>query len=124
MLDAGIIEVSSASFYSQILIATKPGGFDFRNLNEATDPASWPIPNIEQMIIRIGAHEPTHFAILDLTQGYHQAALAAAAKVFTAFITFAGVYHFKRLPFGPKRAPSYFQEMMATIVLAGLIYFV
>ena len=91
MLDAGIIEVSSASFYSQILIATKPGGFrfciDFRNLNEATDPASWPIPNIEQMIIRIGAHEPTHFAILDLTQGYHQAALAAAAKVFTAFIT-------------------------------------
>ena len=128
MLDAGIIEVSSASFYSQILIATKPGGFrfciDFRNLNEATDPASWPIPNIEQMIIRIGAHEPTHFAILDLTQGYHQAALATAAKVFTAFITFAGVYQFKRLPFGPKRAPSYFQEMMATIVLAGLIYFV
>ena len=26
------------------------------------------------------------------------------------------------LPFGPKRAPSYFQEMMASIVLLGLIY--
>ena len=33
-----------------------------------------------------------------------------------------GIYHFTRLPFGPERAPSYFQEMMAKIVLLGLIY--
>ena len=33
-----------------------------------------------------------------------------------------GIYHFTRLPFGPKRAPLYFQEMMASIVLLGLIY--
>ena len=33
-----------------------------------------------------------------------------------------GIYHFTRLPFGPKRAPSHFQEMMASIVLLGLIY--
>jgi Reverse transcriptase (RNA-dependent DNA polymerase) len=34
------------------------------------------------------------------------------------------VHHFTRLPFGLKRAPSYFQEVMATIVLAGLIYII
>jgi Reverse transcriptase (RNA-dependent DNA polymerase) len=45
-------------------------------------------------------------------------------RIFTAFITFAGIFQFTRLPFGPKRAPSYFQEMMASIVLAGLIYFI
>ena len=33
-----------------------------------------------------------------------------------------GIFQFTRLPFGPKRAPSYFQEVMASIVLAGLIY--
>ena len=33
-----------------------------------------------------------------------------------------GIYEFTRLPFGPKRAPSYFQEVMASIVLKGLIY--
>ena len=28
------------------------------------------------------------------------------------------------MPFGPKRAPSYFQEIMATVVLTGLIYMI
>ena len=56
---------------------------------------------------------------MDLTQGYHQAPLIFATRAYTAFITW--VYQFTRLPFGPKRAPSYFQEIMATVVLAGLI---
>ena len=128
MLAAGIIEVSPASFYSQVMIATKPGGFrfciDFRNLNDATASASWPIPNIQQMIIRIGAHRCSIFAIMDLTLGYHQAPISLATRIFTAFITFAGIFQFTRLPFGPKRAPSYFQEMMASVILAGLIYFI
>ena len=33
-----------------------------------------------------------------------------------------GVFQFMRLPFGPYRAPSYFQEQMVTTVLYGLIY--
>ena len=59
---------------------------------------------------------------MDLTQGYHP--LTFATRAYTAFITFSGVYQFTRLPFGPKRAPSYFQEIMATVVLAGLIYMI
>ena len=59
---------------------------------------------------------------MNLTQGYHQAALTCATSTFTAFITFCGVYQFTRLPFGLRQAPSYFQEMMAAIVLTGLIY--
>ena len=62
------------------------------------------------------------FAVLDLTQGYHQAPLTLAARAYTAFILFCGVYQFTRLPFGPKQAPSYFQQIMTTVVLAGLIY--
>jgi hypothetical protein len=45
-----------------------------------------------------------------------------ATKVLTAFITFAGVYQFTKLSFGPKRAPSYFQEQIASVVLTELIY--
>jgi hypothetical protein len=62
------------------------------------------------------------FAVLDLTQGHHQAPLTLAMSVYIAFILFCGVYQFTLLPFGPKRAPSYFQQTMATVVLAGLIY--
>jgi hypothetical protein len=60
---------------------------------------------------------------MDLTQGYHQAPVSLMTRVFTAFILFCGLYQFTRLPFGPKRAPSYFQEQMAGI-LVGLIYYI
>jgi hypothetical protein len=127
-LAAGIIEVSPASFYAQVHIAPKPGGLrfciDFRKLNDATASASWPIPNIQQIIIRIGAHCASIYGIMDLTLGYHQAPISLNTRIFPAYITFAGIIQFTKLTFGgpPKRAPSYFQEMMASIVLAGLIY--
>ena len=58
---------------------------------------------------------------MDVTAGYHQAPLHPAHRIFTAFICFARVFQFTRLPFGPCRAPSYFQEQMLTTVLYGLI---
>ena len=97
---------------------------DYRALNDCTADASWPIPNIAEMFRRIGSQKPKIFGIMDLTQGYHQASLTFATRAYTAFITFSGVYQFTRLPFGPKRAPSYFQEIMTTVVLAGLIYII
>ena len=74
------------------------------------------------MLNRLGAQRPDTFGVIDLTAGYHQAPITLAAQVFTAFITFMGIYQFTRLPFGPKMAPSYFQQMMASVVLLGLIY--
>ena len=59
---------------------------------------------------------------MDLTQGYHQAPLTLSTRAYTSFILFCGVNQFTRLPFGPKRAPSYFKQIMSTVVLAVLIY--
>ena len=95
---------------------------DYRALNDCTPDANWRIPNITEVLRRIGQHKPKLFQIIDLTQGYNQAPLEHNKKAFTAFINFSGVYEFTRLPFGPKRAPSYFQQIMATIVLVGSIY--
>jgi hypothetical protein len=125
----GIIEKSNAAYYSQVLIVPKPDGLkrmciDFRNLNDCNEDASWPIQHITEMLHQIGSHKAIIFAVLDLSQGYHQAPLTLAARIYTAFILFCGVYQFTRLPFGPKRAPSYFQQTMATVVLAGLIYII
>jgi hypothetical protein len=99
---------------------------DYRALNEATESASWPIPNIAHMLARLGKQRAHIFGVMDLTSGYHQAPIQApismAARPLTSFITFSGVYQFTRLPFGPKRAPSYFQEMMSTVVLRSTIF--
>ena len=51
---------------------------DYQNLNDCTEDALWPIPNMNEMLRRIGAHKV--FATLDLTQGYHQAPLTFAAR--------------------------------------------
>ena len=129
LLKQGIIEYSQSAHYSQILMVPKPDGtfrmcVDYRALNDCTPDASWPIPNIAEMLRRIGTQKPKIFGAMDLTQGYHQAPLTYATRAYTSFITFSGVYQFTRLPFGPKRAPSYFQEIMVTIVLVGLIYMI
>ena len=76
------------------------------------------------MLRRIGSQKPKIIGIMDHTQGYHQAPLTLATGAYTSFNTFSGVYQFIRMPFRPKRAPSYFQEIIATVVLTGLIYII
>ena len=97
---------------------------DYRALNDCTADASWLIPNIAEMFRRIGSQKPKIFGIMDLTQGYHQAPLTLVTRAYTSFITFSGVYQFIRMPFGPKRAPSNFQKIMASIVLTGLMHMI
>ena len=127
LISQGIVEKSLSPHYSQILMVPKPDGtfrmcVDYRALNDCTADASWPIPNIAKMFRRIANQKPKIFGIMDLTQGYHQAPLTPATKAYTSFITFSGVYQSTRLPFEPKRASSYFQEIMVTVELKGLIY--
>ena len=127
MLKSGIIERAETPYYSHPVIVQKTVDtfrfcVDYRGLNLATEQASWPIPNITSLFNRISAHQPDIFGVMDLTSGYHQAPLAPSARKYTAFLCFAGLYQFTRLPFGPKRAPSYFQEQMVSRVLIGLVY--
>ena len=129
MLKSGVIEPSPAVYYNHPVIVSKTDGksrfcVDYRNLNNCTLGGSWPIPNIRTLFERIGGQEPDTFGVMDLTSGYHQAPITAQARIFTAFICFSGIYQFTRLPFGPKRAPSYFQEKMASVVLFGLMYLI
>ena len=97
---------------------------DYRFLNGLTSSLSWPLPNIKHMFERLGAQKAKYFAVMDFTQGFHQIAMDKASAVLTAFITFCGIYQFTRVPFGPKNAPSYYQQLIAGVVLAGILYFI
>ena len=128
-LELGVIQPSKASEYSQVHLVPKEEPNDWRfcldyvRLNEATiGVESWPIPNIPQMIQRIGSKRPKIFGVMDMTSGYHQAPLAAAARILTAFICFMGVFEWLRVPMGAKNAGPYFQRVMTTTVLVGLLY--
>ena len=79
-LMSGLIARSQASSYSQIVMVAKTNGkwrfcVDYRALNERLESMSWPLPNINSMLRRIGSKKPQYFAVLDLTSGYHQVSL-------------------------------------------------
>ena len=96
---------------------------DFVRLNDCTQGVDgWPIPNIRDLLNRVGERKSRVYGVMDMTSGYHQAPIAAASQVFTAFICFMGIFCWLRVPMGLKNAASYFQRVMATVVLVGLLY--
>ena len=84
----------------------------------------WPLPVIFEMLQRIRRYRAKYFATLDMTSGFHQVIMDDASQAYTAFITFSDVFIWLVVPFGLKGAPAYFQKLLATIVLSGLIYII
>jgi hypothetical protein len=128
LVELGVLRESQAAHYSQAhMVPKKPNKWrftnDYRELNDNSESMRWPIPNIKEMLDRIGAKRPKYFAKIDLTSGFHQIEEAESCRWLTAFITSFGLYEWCRLPMGPKGACSYFQQMMQ-IVLAGLLYII
>ena len=71
---------------------------------------------------RLGEKKSRFFCKLDLTAGFHQTLISEESREYTAFKTpWGGLYEWCRLPMGLKGAPAYFQQIMATEVLNGLI---
>lgn len=127
MLSLNLIRESTAPAVSHVMLAPKPNGkwrfcVDYRTLNVLSESLSWPIPNIKMMLDRIGSHRAKYYGVLDLSQGFYQIPLDEKSKALTAFITWCGTFEWNRLPMGIKGAPPFFQMIMATIVLVGLIY--
>ena len=128
MIDANIICTSHATAWSQILLVPKPNGeyrmcIDYRQLNNATKTIkSWPLPNIKEILDRLGTKKAKYYSKMDLTKGYFQAPLAKASRKYTAFTAAGGYYEFLRVPMGAKGSPAYFQYAISFYVLAGLLY--
>ena len=129
MQSLGVIQHSGATQYSQVVLVPKPGSnkwrfcVDFKLLNMLTIiDQDWPIPVIHIILTRVGQKRPKIFGKIDMTSGYHQAPLHPDSWWLTAFITLFGIFEWVRVPMGLKGAASYFQRMMATVVLVGFIY--
>ena len=128
LLAAGVIRpATNPSYYSHGFVVPKSGKgqwrfvADYKNLNKCTSMEHWPLPNIKDILLRLGEQRPKYFCVMDLTSGYHQAPISKECIPFTAFMTDSGIYEFVRLPMGLKGAGSYFQKALSTEVFAGLI---
>lgn len=90
---------------------------DYRKLNQKTVDDKYPLPNITEILDKLG--RATYFTTLDLASGFHQIEIEVEDIPKTAFSTEGGHYEFRRMPFGLKNAPSTFQRVMDN-VLRGL----
>jgi len=87
---------------------------DFRKLNEKTVKDRYPMPNINDVLDRIGRAK--YFTAIDLASGYHQIEMEPRDISKTAFTAQGGHYEFVRMPFGLTNAPATFQRVMDNVL--------
>jgi hypothetical protein len=127
MLSQGIIRPSESAWSSPIWIVPKKADasgkqkwrlvIDFRKLNEKTIDDKYPIPNISDVLDKLGKCQ--YFTTLDLASGFYQVEMDPSDIQKTAFNIEHGHFEFLRMPMGLKNSPSTFQRVMDN-VLRGL----
>jgi cleavage and polyadenylation specificity factor subunit 1 len=122
-----VIRPSQATAWSQLHLTPKKDGtwrfnVDYRALNKYMRAARSIIPNIGQMLRHIGSQAPKYFGSMDMTSGFHQAAIEESSRHLTAFAAGNETYEFCRVSMGLMNAPWYFQQALAKEVFPRLIH--
>lgn len=127
MLNDSIIRPSNSPYNAPLWVvkkkSTTPGEqkwrfvIDYRNLNDVTIGDFFPLPNIDEILDRLG--HSNYFTTLDLASGFHQIKMDPKDAHKTAFSSSSGHFEFVRMPFGLKSSPATFQRLM-NLALTGL----
>lgn len=80
---------------------------DYRTLNEVAIFYAFPMPQVDNMVEKIG--QAKYISMLDLTKGYWQIPMAIQDGEKTMFGIPWGLFQFKRMPFGLHEASASFQ---------------
>ncbi|XP_060553668.1 uncharacterized protein LOC132714768 [Ruditapes philippinarum] len=119
MLQLGVIEPSESEYCSNVVIVKKRDNtnrfcIDFRPLNRVTVFDCEPIPNPEEIFVKLSKSK--YISRLDLTKGYWQLPLTDSAKACTAFRTPIGLFQFRTMPFGLVCASASFSRLMRKLL--------
>lgn len=124
MLKQGIIRPSNSAWSSPVWVVPKKldaSGeqkwrvvIDYRKLNEKTIDDRYPLPNINEILDKLG--RSMYFSTLDLASGFHQIEVTPEDIKKTAFTVENGHYEYTRMPFGLKNAPATFQRVMDSVL--------
>ena len=117
-LDEGIIEPSCSEYASPVVVVKKKDGssrlcVDYRRINKIVVKDRYPLPLIEDVLDKL--QEARVFSTLDLKNGFFHVKVDGESRKYTAFVTHAGQFQFKRVPFGLCNSPSVFQRYINSV---------
>ena len=116
MADQGIIEPSTSSWSSNIVLVKKKDNslrfcVDFRQVNDVTKKYSHPLPRIDDTLDALSGAKL--FSTLDLKSGYWQVGLTPEDRPKAAFsFPGGGLWQFTVIAFGLCNAPAAFERLM------------
>lgn len=87
---------------------------DFRKLNQYLKRKPFPIPKIQDMLLKLKGF--TYASALDLNMGYYTIRLDPDAQNLCTIVLPWGKYKYKRLPMGLAGSPDIFQEKMSHLM--------
>jgi len=122
MLADGIITESTSAMCSPLVLVKKGKSFadgirlavDYRYLNSFTVCDAFPIPDIEDVIQRVGGKK--YITTFDCRHGYWQTLCRKSDRWLSAFVCLGRLYEFTRTPFGMKNAGQTFVRAMQQIL--------
>lgn len=88
---------------------------DFRELNKRIKRKPYPIPKIQDMLLKLEGFQ--YATSLDLNMGYYHIELNPDAKKYCTIVLPFGKFEYQRLPMGLNNSPDIFQEKMSELML-------
>jgi hypothetical protein len=125
MLQGDVIEESTSSWHSPVVLVKKAGyneyrfAVDYRRLNKISKPQHYPMPRLTYIFNAIGSTKANYFTSLDLGKAFWQVPLDEESREKAAFICYDGIFTFKKMSFGLQGAPATFLSLMLK-VLSGI----
>ena len=119
LLEQGYIRPSTSQWASPMVAVRKPDGtarlcVDYCKLNGITRQTPFYMPRIDEVLEGVG--QASFISKLDLTKGYYQIPVRQQDIQKTSFICHRRRYEFCRMPFGVKKAPAVFQQLMQQVL--------
>ena len=120
LVEAGVLrKVNRSEWGAPSFITAKKDGSvrmiaDFRELNKRIRRKPFPIPRIQDMLLKL---EGFQFATsLDLNMGYYHIELSPRSRELCTIVLPWGKYEYLRLPMGLCNSPDIFQEKMSGLM--------
>ncbi len=120
LVQVGVLrKVNNSEWAAPTFIIPKKDGTvrfisDFRELNKRIKRKPFPIPNIQDLLLKL---EGFMFATsLDLNMGYYHIELSPFSRQLCTIILPWGKYEYQRLPMGLCNSPDIFQEKMSNLM--------